>query len=70
MVAAASNKQNAIVRRGGRMDAVAALWDGITVLVDEVSQAKAGEVVLTAILLYAFKVLREDGFRKVQAQVS
>ena len=70
MVAAASNKQNAIVRRGGRMDAVAPIWDGITVLVDEVTQAKAGEVVLTAILLHAFKVLREDGFRKVQAQVS
>ena len=70
MVAASGNKQNAIIRRGSRMDAVAPLWDGITVLVDEVTQAKAGEIVLTAILLHAFKILRSDGFVKVQAQVS
>ena len=65
-----ANKQNGIVRRGSRMDGVAPIWDGVTIITDEVTQAKAGEIVLTAVMLYAFKVLRAGGFVKVQAQHS
>ena len=68
--AAASNKQNAIVRRGSRMDFACGIWEGITLITDEVTQAKAGEIVLTGVMLYACSVLRKDGFRKVQAQHS
>ena len=63
--AVVSTKQPAIVRRGSRMDAVIPVWDGVTIIRDEVTQAKAGEVILTAVMLYAFKVLRGDGFAKV-----
>ena len=66
----ASNKQNGIVRRGSRRDAVAPIWEGITVITDEVTQAKAGEIVLTAVMLYAYDTLRTSGFAKVQAQHS
>ena len=68
MTAVSGNKQNAIVRRGDRQDAVAPLWEGVTLITDEVSQAQAGEIVVTAVMLYAFKILRADGFRKVESQ--
>ena len=64
----ASNKQNGIVRRGMRMDAVAPVWEGVTLILDEVTQAKAGEIVLTAVMLFSFSILRQDGFTKVEAQ--
>ena len=66
--AVASNKQPGVVRRGMRMDAVTPMWQGVTLLEDNVTQAKAGEVVLTAVMLYAHKVLRTDGFARVEAQ--
>ena len=68
MAAVASDKQNAIVRRSGRQDAVVAIWEGVSLITDEVTQAKAGEIIVTAVMLYAFKVLRADGFRKVESQ--
>ena len=70
-VPAASNahKQNAVIRRGGRMDAVAPIWEGIELIVDPYTQTKAGEVVVSAVMLYNFKILRAaGGFAKVEAQ--
>ena len=66
--AASSNKQNVLVRRGMRQDFVAPIWEGVTIIVDEITQAKEGEVVLTAVMLYAIKLLRADGFYKQQTQ--
>ena len=68
MTAVSGDKQDVVVRRGGRQDAVAPIWEGITLITDEVTQAKAGEIVVTAVMLFAFKVLRADGFNKVEAQ--
>ena len=68
MTAVSGDKQNAVIRRGGRQDAVVAIWEGVSLITDEVTQAKAGEIIVTAVMLYAFKVLRADGFRKVEAQ--
>ena len=68
VTAVSGNKQNVIIRRGGRQDAVTPIWEGITLITDEVTQAKAGEIVITAVMLFAFKVLRADGFNKVQSQ--
>lgn len=70
VTATASNKQNGIVRRGMRMDAVAPLWRAMDVIVDEYSQSKAGEIIITVVMLYAFEILRAEGFVKVQAQHS
>ena len=66
--AVASNQQNGLVRLGERRDAVAGLWDGISLIPDEISKAKSGEVILTAVMLYAFKILRTGGFYKKQSQ--
>ena len=69
--AAASMKQEAVIRRGGRMDAVAPIWEGIELIVDPYTQTKAGEVVVSAVMLYNFKILRAvGGFAKVEAQHS
>ena len=55
--AVASNRQNALIRLGSRRDYVAPIWDGIEVIVDPYSQAKAGEIVITGVMLYAKKLL-------------
>ena len=65
---AASHKQNAIIRRGSRRDMVAAIWEGITIIPDEVTKASAGQIVITAVMLHAVKILRKDAFRKQQVQ--
>ena len=66
--AVSSNKQEAIVRRGMRMDMVAPIWEGVTLIPDEVTKAKSGEIVITAVMLHAVKILRADGFTKVETQ--
>ena len=43
VTAAASNKQNAIVRLGMRRDMVAPVWEGVTLIPDEVTLAKKGK---------------------------
>ena len=66
--AVASHKQNAVVRRGTRRDMVAPVWEGISLIPDEISLAKKGEIQITAVMLYAMKILRADGFFKQQTQ--
>ena len=66
--AVASHKQNAVIRLGNRRDAVAAVWTGITLIPDEVTLAKKGQIQVTAVMLYAFQILRAAGFYKQQSQ--
>ena len=66
--AVASNKQNMVIRKGMAMDAVAPIWEGITLLPDTVTKAANGQVVITGVMLHAVKILRQDGFRKQQTQ--
>ena len=68
--AEASNKQNAIVRRGTRRDYVAPVWGGVTLIPDEITKAADGQIVLTAVMLYATKLLRAGGFHKQESNHS
>ena len=70
VAAVASTKQQTIVRLGARRDMVAALWQGITIIPDEVTRAKQGEIVITAVLLAGIKILRSAGFRKQEVKVA
>ena len=70
VAAVASTKQQTIVRLGARRDAVAGLWQGITIIPDEITRAKQGEIIVTAVMLAAVKVLRADGFFKAEIKVS
>ena len=68
--AVTSNKQQTIVRLGARRDAVAGLWQGVTIIPDEVTRAKQGEIVITAVMLAAVKILRSGGFYKAEVKVA
>ena len=63
-----AHKQNTVVRRGMRRDMVAPVWEGVTLIPDEVTKAKSGEIVVTAVMLHAVKILRTAGFYKQQSQ--
>ena len=65
----ASKKQLAVIRLGMRRDMVAPIWEGVTLIPDEVTKASRGQIVITAIMLHAVKILREAGFYKQQLQV-
>ena len=64
------NDQPVIARKGGAMDAVAPVWEGVTIIHDEVTKADNGQIKLTAVLLYAFAVLRADGFQRRAVQIA
>ncbi len=66
--AVSGNKQNAIVRRGSRRDMVAPVWEGVSLIPDEITKAKEGQIVITAVMLYAAKILRTDGFYKQETK--
>ena len=53
-----SNRQDVIIRRGMSMTAVAPVWEGVTIIPDEITKAVSGQIVITAVMLYAMKVLR------------
>ena len=64
------NKQNAVVRVGSHRHMVAPIWQGVTLIPDEVTEAKKGHIVITAVLLHAVKLLRADGYHKQEINVS
>ena len=65
----ASDKQELVVARGSAQHVAVALW-GIDLVEDPYSMAKSGEVILTGRMLHAIKILRKDGFRKVELKQS
>ena len=64
----ASNKQELVVARGTAQHVAVALWQGVDLIEDPYSMSKSGEIILTARMLHAIKILRADGFRKVELQ--
>lgn len=66
--AVAGNKQNGVIRLGSRRDMVAPMWEGVTLIPDEITKADAGEIKVTAVLLHSVKILRAAGFYKQQSQ--
>ena len=66
--AVASNKQNSVIRLGMRRDMVAPIWEGVTLIPDEITKASTGQILVTAVMLFAVKLLRSGGFFKQQGQ--
>ena len=66
--AVASNKQDALIRRGMARDMVAPIWEGITLIPDEITLAKKGQIKITAVMLHAVKILRAAGFYKQETK--
>ena len=68
--AVASKRQDAIIAKAlGHTHAVLPVWSAIQLVTDEVTKLQTRIIVLTAIQLFAFKVLRTDGFARVRFQV-
>ena len=65
-----NNRQNAIIRLGSRRDMVAPIWEGVTLIPDEVTKAANGQIMVTAVMLHAVKLLRADGFYKQGTQTA
>ena len=59
--APSTNRQNVVIKRGGSTSVVAPLWEGITIIPDEITKAANGQIVITAVMLFAMKVLRTAG---------
>ncbi len=71
VAAAASNDQGAIAaRRINAMHAVMPIWRGITLIPDNVTKAKSGQLVLTAVALWSLKVLRSDAFSRLKFKLA
>ena len=68
--AVASNKQNAVIRLGSRRDMVAPIWEGVQLIPDEITKAANGQIVVTAVMLHAVKILRAAGFYKRELQIA
>ena len=65
----ASNRQNALIRLGmERGAAVQPMWQGVSLIVDEVTRATQGEIVVTAVMLSNFAITRAAQFSKRQTQ--
>ena len=47
----APTSKTRLVRLGARMDMVQAVWNGVTIVVDEISQLDEGEIKLSGIML-------------------
>ena len=68
--ATGAHKQECVIRLGSRRDMVAAIWEGITLIPDEITLAANGQIKITAVMLHAIKILREAGFYKQQVQIA
>ena len=65
--AKAATGEDALVVKGmGRRNAVSAMWDSIEIVMDPYSDASKAEIVLTAIAMFDFAILDEDGFTRIR----
>ena len=66
--AVAAKKQEALLIRGGG-SAVAPMWPVLSMIRDPYSGAAKGEISLTVVALYGFKIVRAAGYARHQFQV-
>ena len=64
-----NKKQNAVIRLGGRRDMVVPMWEGVSLIFDEITGQTKGEINITAVLLFAIKIVRPGGFWKQESQI-
>ena len=51
-----------------RRDLVQPIWNGVSIIVDEVTRSGKGEIEVTAVALLATQIIRAEGFWKQQTQ--
>ena len=65
---AAAHKRDVLIRKGTRRALIQPVWQGIELIVDELTGRKKGEVTLSARVMSNKKVVDADAFARVQAQ--
>ena len=68
-----ANVQDGILARlagDDQMNAVCPVWEGVTILRDELTEAAKGWIIITAVALYSFKILRAGGFQRLRFKLS
>ena len=70
IAAASGNKQDVIVRLGSRADIVNPIWEGVALVVDEVTQIAKGAISVTGIMLTAWSVVRAGGVKRIETKHS
>ena len=68
--ASANNRQNVVIKRGMTRSMTAPVWQGIELVEDNITKVALGQVVITAIMLHAVKLLRQDDYYKQQIQTA
>ena len=71
--AASSNVQSGILAKLGAesgMSAVCAVWEGLKLIRDEVTNADKGQIQVTAVALHNFKVLRPSAFVRTKLKLA
>ena len=68
--AAASNRQNVVIKRGMSRSMTAPVWQGVELVEDNITKIGVGQIQITAIMLHAVKLLREDDYYKQQIQTA
>ena len=72
--APASDIQSGILAKlgadDGAMNAVGPVWEGLKLIRDEVTGAASGLITITAVALYAFRVIRADGFVRTKVKLA
>ena len=64
-----NKKQNGVIRLGMRRDMVCPMWEGVSLIYDEITGQTKGEINITAVLIFTTKILRAGGFWKQESQV-
>ena len=69
--AVASTRQDSIIARAVNMThAVCPIWENVTLIPDEITLASTGQIKVTAVMLYQFKIVRSAGFVRVRFQTA
>ncbi len=50
-------------------NAVAPVWRGVEMIRDNITKARQGQVAVTALMLWNFKILRETGFKRIRVRI-
>ena len=66
----ANKDESLVIAKGTTLrNAVAAIWDSITLIPDEITKAAHGQIVITAVMLFSVKIVRAGGFVRKEVQV-
>lgn len=68
--APASDIQPSIVALGSHRACVAPIWQGVRLIRDEVTRANEAEVVVTAVMLAGFLMLRQDAMKRIEFKLA